>query len=122
MAVHPIAGKAERISQRRMPALPAKYGARVAAPALVLAAVLCLGQFAFHSYQIPPPLDIAAAIRDNRDTIWTGVRVTFWEEALRGYIAGCGLGFLCGVVCARFGWLRRGVLPYAVASSSIPII
>lgn len=123
MALGRAAGTAAPPIVRSRPlAFPAKYGPRVAAPALVLVAVLSLWQFALHSYQVPPPLDIAAAIRDNRDTIWTGVRVTFWEEALRGYIAGCGLGFLFGVVCARFGWLRRGVIPYAVASSSIPII
>ncbi len=113
----------QAVTERRFSgALARRYGPVILAPALVLAAVLAAWQFVFHTSQLPPPTDILAAIRANGDTIWTGVRVTFWEEAIRGYILGCGLGFLVGVVCARFAWLRRGLVPYAVASSSIPII
>jgi NitT/TauT family transport system permease protein len=96
----------------------ARHAPVILAPALVLAALIIAWQFAFHTSQLPPPSDIVSAMRANGDTIWTGVRVTFWEEA----ILGCGSGFLVGVVCARFGWLRRGLVPYAVASSAIPII
>ena len=47
---------------------------------------------------------------------------TFWEEAFRGYVIGCGLAFIFAVLCVRFPLLRRGLMPYAVVSNSIPII
>ena len=47
---------------------------------------------------------------------------TFWEEAFRGYVIGCGLAFIVAVLCVRFPLLRRGLMPYAVVSNSIPII
>ncbi len=99
-----------------------RYGITFAAPSLVLAAALLLWQFTIKNAELSMPTSILAALGSNRDTIISATRVTFWEEALRGYIAGCGLGFLAGVLCARFDWLRRGLVPYAVLSNSIPII
>jgi NitT/TauT family transport system permease protein len=89
---------------------------------LVLLAVMLLWEYVVKNQELPPPSAILAALGANRDTILTDMRVTFWEEALRGYIAGCGLGFIAGVICARLAWLRRGLIPYAVISNSIPII
>ena len=99
-----------------------RYGITFAAPGLVLAAALLLWQFTVKNAELSSPSSILAALGSNRDAIISAARVTFWEEALRGYIAGCGLGFLAGVLCARFDWLRRGLIPYAVLSNSIPII
>ena len=99
-----------------------RYALPVGAPLAVLLAAGLLWQFGIHQAQLPPPSAIGSALRDNRDTILTGARVTFWEEALRGYLIGCGLGLLGGALCARVAWLRRGLLPYAVVSNSIPII
>lgn len=98
-----------------------RYG-RILAPVVVLALALALWQAVIKNAQLPPPSKILAALGANRDTILSGLRVTLWEEALRGYVAGCGLGFLAGVLCSRFDWLRRGMMPYAVISNSIPII
>lgn len=92
------------------------------APLCVAVVVLLLWQYTLRVPQVPPPTSIGAALRDNWDTIVTGARVTFWEEAFRGYLLGCGLGFVGGIACARFDWLRRGLVPYAVVSNAIPII
>lgn len=98
------------------------YGPVIGPPLVVLLAVLALWQFLWHQPQVPAPGNILGAMGANRDVILSGMRVTFWEEALRGYLAGCGLGFAAGVLCSRFEWLRRGLVPYAVLSNSIPII
>lgn len=94
----------------------------VVAPLLVFAAALALWQSRLHQPQVPPPSAILGALGSNRETIVNALGVTLWQEALRGYVAGCALGFLAGVLCSRFDWLRRGLVPYAVISSSIPII
>ncbi len=48
---------------------------------------------------------------------------TFWEEAFRGYLIGCGLAFRRRRrVCAVPLSVRRGLIPYAIISNSIPII
>jgi NitT/TauT family transport system permease protein len=98
------------------------YGLAAAAPVLVLVVVVLLWEYVVKNQELPPPSAILSALGANRDTILSDMRVTFWEEAIRGYIAGCGLGFIAGVICARLAWLRRGLIPYAVISNSIPII
>ncbi|HWE63728.1 MAG TPA: ABC transporter permease [Chloroflexota bacterium] len=102
--------------------LAQRYGLSFGAPALVLLVVLALWQFVLHQQQLPAPSAIFAALGANLALILSDVQVTFWQEALRGYVVGCGLGFLAGVLCSRFDWLRRGLVPYAVLSNSIPII
>jgi NitT/TauT family transport system permease protein len=99
-----------------------RHGLAVGAPALVFVVALALWQYVLRLQQLPAPSAIFAALGANRDLILADVQVTFWQEAVRGYVAGCSLGFLAGVLCSRLPWLRRGVIPYAVLSSSIPII
>ena len=106
---------------RRPPELLRHLGT-AGAPLLVLAVALLWWQNGVHLAQLPPPGAILAALGEHREQVLQGARATFWEEALRGYLIGCGAGFLGGVLCARFGPLRRGVVPYAVVSNSIPII
>lgn len=110
-----------RVLPRRAKSLR-RYGITVGAPTVVLVALLLLWQFVLNQAQVPPPSKILAALGSNYDTILSALQVTFWQEALRGYCVGCGLGFLGGILCARFRWLRDGLLPYAVLSNSIPII
>ncbi len=45
-----------------------------------------------------------------------------WSEALFGFIFGASLGFVLGTVFAHFGALERGLLPYVVASQTVPIL
>lgn len=99
-----------------------RYAQMFGAPLLVMAAAFLLWQYTVSNQELPPPSKIMAALGGNRDTILSALKVTLWEEAIRGYVAGCGLGFLVGVLCARVGWLRRGLVPYAVLTNGVPII
>jgi NitT/TauT family transport system permease protein len=44
------------------------------------------------------------------------------KEAAIGFVIGATVGFLLGAVIARFAVLQRGVMPYVVASQTIPIL
>jgi NitT/TauT family transport system permease protein len=44
------------------------------------------------------------------------------KEALVGFAIGASIGFLLGVVLSQFRVLQRGLLPYVVASQTIPIL
>ncbi len=44
------------------------------------------------------------------------------KEAAAGFVIGATIGFLLGAVIARFRTLQRGVMPYVVASQTIPIL
>jgi NitT/TauT family transport system permease protein len=44
------------------------------------------------------------------------------KEAFVGFLIGASIGFLLGVILAQFAVLRRGVMPYVVASQTIPIL
>jgi NitT/TauT family transport system permease protein len=44
------------------------------------------------------------------------------QEAATGFAIGATIGFLLGAFIARFGVLQRGVMPYIVASQTIPIL
>lgn len=45
-----------------------------------------------------------------------------WTEALVGFISGGILGFLLGTLFAHSGLMQRGLLPYVVASQTVPIL
>jgi NitT/TauT family transport system permease protein len=44
------------------------------------------------------------------------------KEAVVGFAIGATIGFLLGAFIARFAVLQRGVMPYVVASQTIPIL
>jgi NitT/TauT family transport system permease protein len=44
------------------------------------------------------------------------------KEAVVGFFLGASVGFVLGAVIARFAVLRRGLMPYIVASQTIPIL
>jgi NitT/TauT family transport system permease protein len=45
-----------------------------------------------------------------------------WTEAAVGFAAGALLGFLLGTLFAHSGLMERGLLPYVVASQTVPIL
>jgi len=45
-----------------------------------------------------------------------------WREALLGFAFGASLGFVLGTLFAHFRLLERGLLPYVVASQTVPIL
>jgi len=44
------------------------------------------------------------------------------KEAIVGFALGASFGFVLGVVLSQFRLLRRGLLPYVVASQTVPIL
>lgn len=91
-------------------------------PVLAFVVVIVIWQTQITIAQVPPPSQILAALRSSQAVLLDDTVATFWEEALRGYLMGCGLAFLVAAICVRFPLLRRGLVPYAVVSNSIPII
>ncbi len=45
-----------------------------------------------------------------------------WREAFVGFLAGSVLGFVLGVIFAHSKLLERALLPYAIASQTVPIL
>lgn len=71
---------------------------------------------------IPTPTRVLATLWSTREVLLADARTTFVLEALAGYLIGCSLGVLFALLVARFRFLEQGVLPYASAFSSIPIV
>jgi NitT/TauT family transport system permease protein len=95
-----------------------------AAAVLVLGLALWQGLVtALHvqRFLLPKPTEIASTFWDERQTLWSAGWFTF-QEALGGFVIGCGLGILVGLVLARWKPLRIAVMPYAIAANAIPII
>ncbi len=45
-----------------------------------------------------------------------------WREALVGFLIGSVIGFALGVVFVHSGFLERGLMPYVVASQTVPLL
>jgi NitT/TauT family transport system permease protein len=94
----------------------------VLAPVIAFVVIMLLWEEVIKQAQLPPPSQIVSALAASHERLTDDAVATFWEEALRGYLIGCGLAFLFAAVCVRLPFLRRGLMPYAVVSNSIPII
>ncbi len=51
-----------------------------------------------------------------------GAALYTWTEAILGFVFGATLGFLLGTMFAHVALLQRSLLPYVVASQTVPII
>jgi NitT/TauT family transport system permease protein len=95
-------------------------------PALVLVAVIAVWEavvfiFSIEFYLLPAPHVIVRSLRENYPVLIEAARYTF-AEAIIGYFAGCGGGILAAMVASRSPQFADLVLPYAVASASVPIV
>ena len=85
--------------------------------------------FVVDDISMPPLQDIFGALFDPAqvngplliDILWHAALFTAKEAAV-GFAIGAIVGFGLGVVLAHFNVLQRGLLPYIVASQTIPII
>ncbi len=85
--------------------------------------------FVVDDISMPPLQDIFGALFDESRVngpllitlLWHSALFTAKEAAV-GFAIGASVGFALGVILAHFGVLRRGLLPYIVASQTIPII
>jgi NitT/TauT family transport system permease protein len=94
--------------------------------ALVLVAGIALWEtavfaFAIEFYLLPAPHVILLNLRESYPVLVEAGLYTF-AEALAGYALGCGGGILAAMAASRSPGFAEVVLPYAVASGSVPII
>ena len=77
--------------------------------------------FNIQGFLLPAPSLIGQTFADN----WAGLLdrgVYTFQEAAWGYLIGCGLGILIGLLLARFATVSAALLPIAIAVNAIPII
>jgi NitT/TauT family transport system permease protein len=85
--------------------------------------------FVVDDISMPPLQDIFGALFDPAqvngplliDILWHAALFTAKEAAV-GFAIGAVVGFALGVVLSHFNVLQRGLLPYIVASQTVPII
>jgi NitT/TauT family transport system permease protein len=77
--------------------------------------------FAIEFYLLPAPHVIVATLRQTYPVLVEAGLYTF-GEALAGYGLGCGLGVLAAMGASRSPAFAGLVLPYAIASASVPIV
>jgi len=90
---------------------------------------LRIGQFEANDRTMPHIHDIVGQLfepsRRNGplliDVLWDAALFTA-KEAAAGFVLGAVIGFVLGAVLAHSGLLQRGLVPYIVASQTIPIL
>jgi NitT/TauT family transport system permease protein len=96
-------------------------------PALVvLVVVLVVWQESIEIFHIkkflaPQPTAIASTFWADRHELLSAGWFTF-QEALGGFVIGCGFALLGALVLARWRGLGRALMPYMIAASAVPII
>ena len=77
--------------------------------------------FNIQFYLLPAPHVIVQTFREQAPVLVETGLYTF-QEALAGYTLGCGLGVLAAMAASRSPSFADLILPYAIASASVPII
>lgn len=85
--------------------------------------------FPVNQTTMPHLHDIFGALRespteggDSLSRLLLGAALFTAKEAAVGFALGASVGFVLGAVIARFRVLQRGLMPYVVASQTIPIL
>ena len=94
--------------------------------AMVFVAAIALWEgvvfaFSIQFYLLPAPHVIVANLYQNYPVLIEAGLYTF-TEALVGYALGCGLGVIAAMLASRSPGFADLILPYAIASSSVPIV
>jgi NitT/TauT family transport system permease protein len=77
--------------------------------------------FNIQGFLLPAPSQIGQTFVEN----WAGLLDRGWytfQEAWWGYLIGCGLGILLGLLIARFATISAALMPIAIAVNAVPII
>jgi len=77
--------------------------------------------FNIQGFLLPAPSLIGQTFADNWANLVERGLYTF-QEALLGYLIGCALGILIGLVLARFATVSAAIMPIAIAVNAVPII
>lgn len=95
-----------------------------AAVAFVLVIALWEGAtrlFEIKAFILPAPSVIVARFIETSDVVW-GAGLNTFIEAFGGLIGGTLLGLTVAFATVRWSSVREGLLPFAVAANSVPII
>ena len=95
-----------------------------AAVAFVLVIALWEGAtrlFKIKAFILPAPSVIVARFIETSDVVW-GAGLNTFIEAFGGLIGGTLLGLTVAFATVRWSSVREGLLPFAVAANSVPII
>ena len=90
-------------------------------PAGLIVWELIVRVFNIQGFLLPAPSLIAQTFAGNSTALIDRGWYTF-QEALGGYVLGCGLGILFGMITARFKTLSAAFMPFAIAINAVPII
>ena len=71
---------------------------------------------------MPAPSQIWQALLASYDTLGVDFVQTVLHSVLIGYCAGCGAGFVVGVLIDRSPFLQRGLLPLSALASTVPLV
>jgi NitT/TauT family transport system permease protein len=82
---------------------------------------LVIRAFDVQEFLLPKPSAIARTFWNTRSDLWAAGWFTF-QEALWGFVLGCGFAILFALVLARWRTLGSAFMPYAIAANAIPII
>lgn len=77
--------------------------------------------FNIQFYLLPAPHVIVQTFREQAQVL-LGIGLYTFQEALAGYVIGCGLGVVAAMAASRAPVFADLILPYAIASASVPII
>jgi NitT/TauT family transport system permease protein len=99
---------------------------RYVAPAGVFVGVLFVWQVwvraaGIKGFLLPPPTEIISTLRVEWPEVWAAGFFTL-REALGGLIAGTVLGILAAFAASRWLLIKEGLMPFAIAVGSAPII
>ncbi len=71
---------------------------------------------------LPPPSLVLIAVYESRFIFWQDFVQTFIYSVLPGFFIGCASGFLVALVCDKFSFLKKGLLPIGNFFSALPIV
>jgi NitT/TauT family transport system permease protein len=99
----------------------------ILAPAIFGIAVLALWQATVRYFNIPfvifpAPTDIWSKLIVSLPTLYADFVQTFIRAVIPGWIIGSLSGFLVALLCDRFAFLRRGLLPLGNLAAALPIV
>ncbi|MDE2383520.1 MAG: ABC transporter permease [Alphaproteobacteria bacterium] len=71
---------------------------------------------------LPAPSQIIAKFASSVPTLAADFVQTFVRAVIPGWLIGCGSGFLVALLCDKFDFLRRGLLPFGNLVAALPIV
>ena len=97
------------------------------APAVFGVAVLVFWQAFVRFFDVPfvifpAPTDIWAKLITSLPTLYEDFVQTFLRAVIPGWIIGSLAGFLVALLCDRFDFLKRGLLPLGNLAAALPIV